>query len=166
MSKIDFRDNLPKEVINGEHGMRRKSLSKVKQKKREERHYFFLNPYQHCAFTKCPKCEGKTKVRKIPLVIHLEPKQILLLNKQCKYCPYCDLIITKKSEIEYLIMVGLRHVNPQVADNNYLVMGTLDRKDWKEWDKGILSPSAIIERLYVFKDVWHFNVIPAGWYPS
>jgi hypothetical protein len=35
-----------------------------------------------------------------------------------------------------------------------------------EGDKGILSPSEIIERMYVFKDVWNFQVIPAGWYPN
>ncbi|MGK7874888.1 MAG: hypothetical protein AB4426_16780 [Xenococcaceae cyanobacterium] len=146
--------------------MTQKSSSKVKQKKRQKRHYFFPNPYQDCAFTKCPKCEVKTKVRKIPLVIHIEPKQLFLLNKQCKYCPNCDLIIAKKSEIESLMAVGLRQVNPQVIGNNYLVLGTLERKDWKEGDKGILSPEEIIERMYVFKDVWNFEVIPAGWHPS
>ena len=34
------------------------------------RHYFFLNPYEDAAFTRCPKCETKTMVRKFPLVIH------------------------------------------------------------------------------------------------
>ena len=62
--------------------------------------------------------------------------------------------------------VGLRTINPQVIGNDYLVMGTLDRKDWQQGDRGILSPSEIIERMYVFKDVWNFQVIPAGWYPN
>ena len=39
-------------------------------------HRFFLNPYEDMAFTKCPKCEAKTKVRKFPLVIHIEPTQL------------------------------------------------------------------------------------------
>lgn len=33
-------------------------------------------------------------------------------------------------------------------------------------NKGSLPPSEIIERMYIFKDVWHFEVIPAGWYPA
>lgn len=36
-------------------------------------HRFFLNPYDDFAFTKCPKCDQKTAVRKFPLVIHIEP---------------------------------------------------------------------------------------------
>lgn len=53
------------------------------------KYYFFLNPYSDAAFTRCPKCEGKTKVKKIPLTIVMEKnKAILNLNKTCKYCPY------------------------------------------------------------------------------
>jgi hypothetical protein len=146
--------------------MAQKNSNKAKPKNHEKRHYFFPNPYQDCAFTKCPKCENKTKVRKIPLVIHIEPNQLFLLNKQCKYCPYCDLIIAKNSEIESLMSAGLRKINPEIIGNDYVVMGTLDRKAWKEGDRGILSPSEIIERIYVFKDVLNFKVIPAGWYPN
>jgi len=32
------------------------------------RYRFFLNPYPDMAFTKCPKCETKTRQRKLPLV--------------------------------------------------------------------------------------------------
>lgn len=138
---------------------KRKS-SKAKPKKR---HKFFLNPYSDCGFTKCPKCDSKTKIRKYPLVIHVEPKQLLLLNKKCKYCPYCDLIIAKQQEIESFLALAL---SPQLSKNDYLVIGTVDRKDWVQGNKGSLLPPEIIERMYVFKDVWDFEVIPAGWYPA
>lgn len=47
-------------------------MAKVKHKKKiKTRHYFFLNPYEDCAFTRCPKCNNKTKIRKFPLVIHI-----------------------------------------------------------------------------------------------
>ncbi|WP_234017295.1 hypothetical protein [Nostoc sp. 'Lobaria pulmonaria (5183) cyanobiont'] len=101
-----------------------------------------------------------------PLVIHIEPKQLFLLNKQCKYCPSCDLIIAKKQEIEPLMAATFVQTNPQIVGNNYVVMGTVDKKDWKEGDKNLLSPSEMIGRIYVFKDVWNFEVIPAGWYPN
>jgi hypothetical protein len=29
----------------------------------------------------------KTRQRKLPLFIHIDPKQPLLLNKTCRYCP-------------------------------------------------------------------------------
>lgn len=137
-----------------------------KPKSLKQRHRFFLNPYIDCAFTKCPKCDTKTKLRKFPLVIHIEPKQLFLLNKQCKYCPSCDLIIAKKQEIEPLMAATFVQTNPQIVGNNYVVMGTVDKKDWKEGDKNLLSPSEMIGRIYVFKDVWNFEVIPAGWYPN
>ncbi|MEH2109078.1 hypothetical protein [Nostoc sp.] len=57
-------------------------------------------------------------------------------------------------------------INPQIVGNNYVVIGTVDKKDWKEGDKNLLSPSEMIGRVYIFKDVWNFEVIPAGWYPN
>jgi len=36
-------------------------------------HRFFLNPYRDMRFTSCPKCNGKTKLRKLPLAIHVNP---------------------------------------------------------------------------------------------
>ena len=73
----------------------------------KRRHYFFQNPYEDAAFTRCPKCDGKTKIRKFPLVIHIDPRQLLILNKKCRYCIKCDLIITRKSELEALMTPAL-----------------------------------------------------------
>jgi hypothetical protein len=144
----------------------KKNSNQSKGKNLKKKHRFFLNPYTDCAFTKCPKCESITKVRKFPLVIHIEPQQIFLLNKQCKYCLNCDLIIAKKQEIEFLMAAGLGKENPQVVGNNYLVIGTLEKQDWKKGNQGSLPPGEIIERVSIFKDEWNFEVIPAGWYPK
>ena len=65
---------------------KQKNTTTSAEKPEKTRHYFFLNPYEDCAFTKCPKCNNSTKVRKFPLVIHIEPLQFLVLNKNCKYC--------------------------------------------------------------------------------
>lgn len=146
--------------------MPKKNSKKLSDKKQKERHRFFLNPYSDSAFTKCPKCDTKTKIRKFPLVIHIQPQQLFILNKQCRYCENCDLIITKKQEIESLMAAGFIQSNSKIIGNDYLVMGTVDRKDWKEGTQNALSPSEMLERIYVFQDVWDFEVIPAGWYPS
>lgn len=130
----------------------------------KKKHKFFLNPYSDCAFTKCPKCDTKTKIRKFILVINIKPQKLFLLNKQCKYCTKCDLIIVKKQEIESLMTASMIKENPQIIGNNYLVIGTLERQDWKQGNQGLLSSKEIIERVYVFEDEWEFEVIPAGWY--
>ncbi|MCI5209610.1 MAG: hypothetical protein D3910_12650 [Candidatus Electrothrix sp. ATG2] len=146
--------------------MVKKTHRKSNLKDMKRSHYFFLNPYQDCAFTKCPQCEAKTKVRKFPLVIHIDPRQMFILNKTCKYCVDCDLIITKQAEIEQQLTIGLLKINPDIIGNDYLVMGTLDKKDWRSREKDRDNPSETLKKMYVFKDHLDFEVIPAGWYPD
>ncbi len=86
----------------------RKRQRKARLGKQPPRHYFFLNPYQDARFTSCPKCGGKTKLRKLSLVIHVEGPILLSLNKTCRYCLYCDLLIAHQDELEAQL-AGLRH---------------------------------------------------------
>ena len=132
----------------------------------KKRHYFFLNPYQDCAFTKCPKCNSKTMIRKFPLVIHIEPQQLLFLNKQCRYCTRCDLIIAQKGKVEALMAARFESVNPSVIGNEYLIFGTLDRTEWRQYSKVPEDPSEVIEQVHVFKDVWNFELVRGGWGPT
>jgi len=134
--------------------------------KPKRRHFFFLNPYEDAAFTRCPKCQSKTKVRKFPLVIHMEPRQLLLLNKTCRYCPSCDLIIAKKSEIESLMVASFEQSRPEIVGNDYLVIGVLDREDWRQGKQGKLLEGETIERMLVFKDVLKFEPAYSAWYPD
>jgi hypothetical protein len=141
-------------------------MLKNKLDRKKKKHYFFLNPYSDCAFTKCPKCENTTKIRKFPLVIHIAPQQMLVLNKGCKYCTSCDLIIAKKQEIENSIALGFSQENTQIFDNDYLVIGTVARKDWQLGNRGLLTSQDIIDRMDIFIDHRDFEVIPAGWYQT
>ena len=136
----------------------------VSIKTNKTRHYFFLNPYKDCAFTKCPKCNNKTKVRKFPLVIHVEPNQLLVLNKNCKYCTNCDLIIVKQSKIETLMSCEFEKVNPSVVGNKYLIFGIFSRSDWQKYSKTLTDPTKAIDQVYVFEDVLTFEVVRGGWY--
>lgn len=137
---------------------------KLNKRYTKTRHYFFLNPYNKCAFTKCPKCGDKTRIRKFPLAIHIDPHQTILLNKKCRYCIKCDLIIAKQSEVESLMIVCLEEINPDVIGNNYLAMGVVNRKDWKEGNEGKLDSVQTLDRVYFFKDMLKFKLIPGGWY--
>jgi hypothetical protein len=51
---------------------------------------------------KCPQCLAGTRQRELPLVIHIEPLQLVALNKACRYCPHCDLLIAHQDQLEAL----------------------------------------------------------------
>ncbi len=129
------------------------------QRDYKKRHRLFINPYQDSAFTKCPKCCDKTKVRKFPLAVHVEPRQILLLNMECKYCANCDLIIVKQSVLDENITISLQQFTPSLVGNDYLVFGTVDRNIWRASRKESLDSSDVIDHVYVFEDKLDF--IPA-----
>lgn len=131
-----------------------KKDKKIKMKK--EKYYFFLNPYIDSSFTRCPKCDNKTKVKKLPLTILLEKKEMILnINKTCKFCPNCDSIIAKKRELDSIIMqfLGLS----KVGEKDYFVIGTQDKKTYLGGlDKGLIKESPL-EGVFVFKNVWKFE---------
>jgi hypothetical protein len=129
------------------------------------RHRFFLNPYVDAAFTKCPKCEQLTRLRKFPLVIFIEPNQFFVLNKQCRYCPDCDLIVARKSQVESLMAQTFGKFRPDVVGNSYQVVGTLDRADWRVRDLALPNPRIVSEKMFVFEDVWNFK-LTGGWVPA
>lgn len=128
-------------------------------------HRFFLNPYEDAAFTKCPKCEAKTKVRKFPLVIHIETDQLFVLNKQCRYCIGCDLIIARRSEVESLMAAAFETRNPAIIRNEYAVMGTLPREVWRSGNNGGTRMADALDHTHIFKDVWQFELVGGGWGP-
>ncbi len=138
-------------------------MARRRTKNNEEAHDFFLNPYQDAAFTKCPKCEAKTRIRKFPLVIHIEPDQLFVLNKSCRYCVGCDLIIVRRSEIEAQMIGGFAARRPEIIGNEFLVFGTLDRKDWRQSQQSNLSQQQAIDRVRIFKNVLNFKPAYPAW---
>jgi len=132
----------------------------------EEKHRFFLNPYEDLAFTKCPKCEGTTKVRKFALVIHIDPNQFFVLNKQCRYCVGCDLIVVRRPELESLMAAAFEQRDPAIIGNEYIVVGTLPRKLWRARNHANMRPVDMLDETHIFKDVWDFQVDRGGWGPA
>jgi hypothetical protein len=123
------------------------------------RYVFFLNPYGDARFTRCPKCKGKTSQKKLPLVIHVNDGGMVVLNKTCRYCPACDLLIAHKDEIEDHMALYFQRVAPDVAGSNYLVVGTVDRADWRRGTEGNMTPQDFIEVLHDFKNVVQFTFV-------
>jgi len=130
-----------------------------------KKHFFFLNPYEDCVFTRCPKCENKTKQRNFSLVIYIDPQQPFVVNEICRYCPHCYLIIAEKNKVESLIGATLKKSMPEIVENTFVVFGTLENADWREISKGEFTPLELMQRIYVFKDTWKFEPVPAEWYP-
>lgn len=143
--------------------MARRSRSKAEPHrlgKQPPRYRFFLNPYRDARFTTCPQCTGKMRMRKLPLVIHVDPAQLVALNKTCRYCPDCDLLIAHQDEIEGFLVALFSDLRPEDVGNPYLVIGTEDRPDWLRGVRNPVYPSEALECLHDFKETVHFKAVP------
>jgi len=118
---------------------------------------FFLNPYPDARFTTCPQCQLKTRLRKFPLVIHVHPMHTIILGKTCRYCVNCDLLIAHQDQVEEQLAGYFSILKPEVIGNDYLVMGTLDRPEWKKGMQDPLSVEEMVEHLHDFKEVLIFK---------
>lgn len=130
---------------------------------------FYLNSYDFYKWSRCLECDGKTKLRKFCLVIHYEEKkknfmQLISLNKSCKFCPYCELIIGQKSELDELLDQIITFLNLKFNPKNYIVFGTMEKKDWKKSQDESLSQKEAIKLVHRFKDILEFEIRPGGWY--
>src|SRR2546429_4412382 len=77
------------------------------------------------------KSANKTRQRKLPLFIHVSPAQPVTLNKTCRYCPNCDLLIAHQDEIEDILSRIFTTLEPEIVGNDYLVIGTVEQATWK-----------------------------------
>jgi hypothetical protein len=128
---------------------------------------FVLNPYPDQRLSSCPFCGKKTGQRKVPLFIHVDPNYPIALNYTCRYCKQCDLLIGHKHELEFLLTQMFSQYNPAVIGNEYLVMGTLDKKVWRE---GLTRPKPVAEvmsHVCIFKTYYkELRMTQPGWYPA
>ena len=105
------------------------------------RYSFALNPYA-VHFTMCPDCQTKTRVRKLPLAIHVEGLGLFVLRKSCRLCLACDMVIVHQQELELLIAARLREVEGPGRALDYLVLGTVASDLWRRGLTGGVSLDA------------------------
>jgi hypothetical protein len=130
--------------------------------KQPPRYRFLLNPFRDRRFAICPNCEGRTLLRKLPLVIHVDPINPVAINKSCRYCSACDLLIAHQDEVEHELAALFAKRAPELVGNDYLVLGTLDRDVWK---RGITEPLEIqqmVEKLHDFVEVLELRLAGAS----
>lgn len=129
------------------------------------RYSFVLNPYARERFTKCPTCEAPTRIRKLPLVVHLEypdAPRLVLLNKSCRLCLLCETLIVHRAELDRVIAAaGLCGVETP----EYVVLGTIDRGTWRRGVAGDAHLADVRASMADFKKHLKIDVIPAHWAP-
>lgn len=119
---------------------------------------FFLNPYTNARFTSCPKCDGKMKLRKLPLAIHVCEWGMVMMNKTCRFCPACELLIAHRDEIEaQLSNFFFAEINPRVITNEFLVVGTIERSDWRRGKSKPPTTEEMRAALHDFEEVVKFE---------
>lgn len=96
------------------------------------RYLFAINPYKDARFSKCPKCGKATYLRKFPLLIHIDDFGAALLSKTCRYCSKCEFIIAHQDELEHELTVMCLERAPQIIGNNYFIIGTVEKKAWRQ----------------------------------
>jgi hypothetical protein len=128
------------------------------------RYSFVLNSHVRERFTNCPSCEASTRVRKLPLVVHVEHAdglKLVLLNKTCRLCVSCETLIVDRLELERVIIAaGLAGT---VKPPDYVVLGTIDRRTWRRGLGGEAALPDIREHMADFKKYLKVDIVPAHW---
>jgi tetratricopeptide (TPR) repeat protein len=128
--------------------------------KQPPRYDFFLNAYQDIRFTTCPLCKIKTLARKFALVIHVSPNYTVVVEKMCRFCSACDLLIVHQDQLEQQLATQFRTINPGAIGNDYQVAGTVDKAEWEQGKQDSLSVERLREYQHDFKEVITFRRVP------
>lgn len=132
----------------------------------EPRYRFVINPYPDVSCTTCPSCEKRTAQRKTPLLIHVDPHNLIALNYTCRYCAGCDLLIGKKNEIEAYLTRLFTERDPQVIGNDYLIIGTVEKSAWRKNMLQPVPPLEMLRHIHDFKGQSDLEISMAGWFPE
>jgi len=131
------------------------------------RYSFVLNPHVRERFTKCPTCDASTRIRKLPLVVHVEHPdgpRLVLLNKTCRLCLICETLIVDRVELDSVIVAA--GLSATVKPPDYVVLGTIDRRTWRRGLGGDAELPDIREHMSDFKKYLKVDVVPAHWEQS
>lgn len=126
-----------------------------------------LNPYAEVRLSKCPKCQKDTHLRKFALLIHIEGWGAMALGKTCRYCSRCEMIMVHQDELEAKLAQSFSQIAPEVIGNEYMVLGTIEKKVWQEGLQGRGKQlAAMLQHVADFKNVYDLKYEPGRWYPA
>ena len=125
------------------------------------RYSLLLNSHAEVRLSKCPKCQKVTHLRKFALLIHIDEWGPWALGKTCRYCSRCELVMVQRAELEADLAHGLSQRAPQVIGNDYLVLGTMEKKIWQKALNGEAKPLAkMLEHVADFKHQYELDYKP------
>ena len=97
----------------------------------------------------------------------MNPLHLFSIKMTCKYCPWCDLIIVNKFELEkvlnMLMVEQFKKENAIKSESDYFVIGIIDFRDWADSRKTPAPLTDILEKTYPFKNKLDF--VPASYLP-
>jgi hypothetical protein len=125
------------------------------------RYSFFLNPHRNERFMRCPRCKAAMRVRKIPLVIHVDAVGLVLLRKTCRLCIGCEMLIAHEAEVDRVI-AGFA---PNAAMPPYLVLGTLGSGTWRDGMTAGVTLDEVKGDMADFKAYMRVEITPRHWAP-
>lgn len=115
------------------------------------RYGFALNPHRGVRCTRCPRCEGRTRLRKFVLLIGVKDFGMLVLGKTCRFCPLCEFIIAHQDELEALLAASLAEDLPELNGGDYYVLGTVERKTWRKGLRDFATPEEVLDHTADFE---------------
>lgn len=124
------------------------------------RYLLFLNPYRDVRFTRCPKCQRLTNLRKFAFLIHIDEKGLVALGKTSRFCPHCELIIVHQDEIEPEIANIASRPLSKLLSTQYVVIGTIPVPLWKSALRNRLSVETVRHLASDFKH--HLKYSPSS----
>ena len=142
---------------------RRRKTNRARMGLLPPRYSFLLNPHVRERFTRCPSCDTPTRIRKLPLVIHLNHSngpRLVLLNKSCRLCLLCETLIVHRIELRRVMIAAGQSA---AEEPDYIVLGTIDRRTWRRGLVGDAQVGDIREHMADFKKYLKVDVIPAYW---
>jgi hypothetical protein len=144
----------------------KKKISLQKFGNSPPKYRFILNPYKDARSSACPNCPGKTLVRKVPLFIHVQQIYPTMINKSCRYCPKCDILIVHQDELEQTLALNYQKRNPEIIGNEYLVLVMLEPSSWRKREKQPIGFDNVKEHIHDFKEYLDVKYVPAHWGPA
>jgi len=120
------------------------------------RYDLFLNVNHTMRFTTCPRCRIKTLARRFSLVVLIGSGYALVVEKTCRFCPSCDLLVVHQDQLEAQLTSQFLRINPQAIGSDYQLVGTLDKEQWQQVKREAPAFEEIREYLYDFKETVTF----------
>ena len=88
-------------------------------------------------------------------------RDCVLLNKTCRLCLLCETLIVHRAELERVIIAS--GFSAAVHGQDYVVLGTIDRRTWRRGVAGDAQLADIREHMADFKKYLKVDVVPAHW---